>query len=122
MKKKLYFGHSTSYDYAKMYEKLQASSLATDYELILPYVKKPLNSADFYTHLALFVAEVSAPATGLGIEIGWAYDRKVPIVCVFAKGAKISSSLQTVSKDFIEYENIDDMVNKLIVFVKARLG
>lgn len=31
----------------------------------------------------LMIAEVSLPATGLGIELGWAKAFKVPILCMY---------------------------------------
>lgn len=57
----------------------------------------------------LFIAEVSMPATGLGIELGWAYDNNIPIYCISKKGKKISGSLKSITDKFYQYETIEEL-------------
>ncbi|MDE6284679.1 MAG: hypothetical protein K2M17_02940, partial [Bacilli bacterium] len=75
---------------------------------------------DFYQDLDLFFAEVSFPATGLGIELGWAYDEKDKIYCFYRQGCKISRSLTAVTNHFIEYKDAADMLNKMEEIVRER--
>ncbi len=63
------------------------------------------------------IAEVSYPATSLGIELGWAEMLGTPVLCVSKKGYKISGSLEVVTKDFIEYSDTKDLVNKIQEFI-----
>ncbi len=53
----------------------------------------------------LVIAEVSLPATGLGIELGWADYSNTPILCIYEKGSKFSSFLKFITNNFIEYDN-----------------
>ena len=59
------------------------------------------------------IAEVSYPATGLGIELGWADMHKCPIVCIYRSGQKTSGSLKVVTDKFIEYTDKQDMLEKI---------
>ena len=64
------------------------------------------------------IAEVSYPATGMGIELGWAYDDNVPIYCLFQKNMKVSNSLKSITKNIIEYENEKDLLNIIKEIIK----
>jgi len=46
--------------------------LFKNHEIILPHDKRNLISKDIIKKCNLFIAEVSFPSTGLGIELGWA--------------------------------------------------
>jgi endonuclease V-like protein UPF0215 family len=63
------------------------------------------------------IAEVSFPATSLGIELGWAEMLETPVLCVYRKGCKISRSLKAITDDFIEYENPEDLIERIIRFI-----
>ena len=65
----------------------------------------------------LFLAEASFPSTGLGIELGWANDLRIPIACIYQTGHKPSSSLKLICDDFIEYNDATDLINKLTIFL-----
>ena len=69
----------------------------------------------------MLIAEVSLPATGQGIELGWADYANTPILCIYEKKSKISSSLKFITNNFIEYENTEDMINKLNDFINHNL-
>ncbi len=109
---KLYFAHSSEINYKEIYSALEGS-FGKDHELILPHKSKAVNSKDTITSCDLFIAECSLPSTGMGVEIGWANAADVPVVFVYKKGIKISSSLKFVSKEFIEYTTLSDLVEKL---------
>lgn len=111
---KIYFGHSREFDYEKeLYEYIRKDAILSKENIILPHEKgyKGNSSREFYSNLDLFIAEVSYPSTGLGIELGWAYDEKIPLICIYKKNAKISSSLKVITNNFYEYENAEELVN-----------
>lgn len=57
----------------------------------------------------LVLAEVSYPATGQGIELGWANWCNIPIVCIH-NSDKVSGSLKVLSNVFVRYQNLDDFL------------
>ncbi len=116
----IYVAHSGNYDYLKLlYYPIRNSDLNIKYNIVLPHENKgePYNSKEYLKKCDLMIADVSLPSTGEGIELGWADIYKTPIVCVFLKNTKISNSLKVLTDDFIEYENPDDLVLKLINFL-----
>ena len=67
----------------------------------------------------LILAEVSYPSTGQGIELGWANAYAVPILCFHKKGIKPSGSLSVISDTLIDYEDSQDMIQKLTDYVST---
>ena len=85
MKKTICIGHSNSFNYKdELYIPIRKSELNDIYKIVLPHEKRegPYNSKEILKNCNLFVAEVSYPSTGLGIEIGWASMLEVPIICI----------------------------------------
>lgn len=118
---KIYISHSSQYDYRnKIYNPLKESDLAKFNKFFLPHddENKIVNTKDIISNCDLFIAEISLPTTGQGIEIGWADYANIPILCIFEKGAKISSSIRFITDKIIEYENTEDMVIKIADFIK----
>ncbi len=100
-----------------LYLPIRKSQLNSEYEIILPHeIYQEANdfvTKDIIKTCDLMVAEVSFPATGLGIELGWANAFECPIICIHRKGSKISDSLKVVCENFIEYTDKDDLIEKL---------
>lgn len=118
---KIYISHSSKYDYInKIYNPIKNSELVKTNTFFLPHEDKSkiVNTKDIISNYDLVIAEVSLPATGQGIELGWADYAKTPILCIYKKGTDISSSLKFITKQFIEYENIEDMMKKISDFIK----
>jgi len=110
---KVYFGHSCGLDYEQeYYQPIRNDESLAKYNIILPHEQGSTNSntRDFYRDIDLFIADVTYPATGLGIELGWAKDDGVPIVCIYRSGSKISGSLYAVTDKFYEYEDHSQFV------------
>ncbi len=111
----IYVAHSRSFDFKKeLYEPIRRSHLNNEHTFVLPYEisDEPFDSKDYLKNKAdLLIAEVSRPSTGLGIELGWAEVYKIPIVCIYKKGLKISNSLRTVSENFVEYSNSRELIS-----------
>jgi nucleoside 2-deoxyribosyltransferase len=110
---RIYVGHAKQLDYRKvLYEPLRNSALNSEHEIVLPHedCDALFNSKDFLETCDVMIAEVSYPATGLGIELGWADCLGCPIICIYKKGSKASSSLKAVSNIFLEYSDEDEMI------------
>lgn len=118
---KIYFGHSREFDFEEEYYKpIERNEILQKETLLFPH-KNGANegqSRDFYKSLDLFIAEVSYATTGLGIELGYAKDDNIPIYCFYKKGTYPSSSINSVTKDIIEYENEDELVSNIVEIVK----
>lgn len=112
---KIYFGHSKSFDFKnELYKPIRENELNSRYEIFFPHeTDEFFNSKDRIKNADLMIAEVTFPATGLGIELGWAEMLGTPVLCVFKKGARISGSLKVVTDDFVDYENSEDLIRKL---------
>jgi hypothetical protein len=118
---KIYVGHSKDINYEEeLYKPIREFETKTNHTFILPHEKSSnsSNSRSFYDELDLFIAEVSMPATGLGIELGWAYDSNIPIVCISKKGKKVSGSLKVITNKFYEYETTEELKNLLDLIIK----
>lgn len=103
---KIYLAHSREFDYEKeLYLPVRSDEALPQAEIILPHESghDHAHGREFYAQLSLMIAEVSYPSTGLGIELGWAFDSEVPIVCIYRKGSHVSGSLRAVTDQFYEY-------------------
>lgn len=119
---KIYISHSSKYDYKnKIYNPIKQSNLVRENTLFFPHDdNKIVNTKEIIANYDLVIAEVTLPATGQGIELGWADYAKTPIVCLYEKGAEISSSLKFITKDFIEYESEIDMINQISKYIQNK--
>lgn len=109
----IYISHSKSFDYKNnLYYPLK--SLVDKCDFVFPHE----NSAQAYPAKKLFqekkcdfvLAEVSFPATGQGIELGWAEMMNIPIICVNQKGTSISGSLKAITDKFFTYSNGHELI------------
>lgn len=111
---KIYIAHSREFDYEnELYQPIRSAKQLPQSGIILPHEndKTPAHGRDFYKQLDLVIAEVSYPATGLGIELGWVFDDSIPIVCIYQSGKRYSGSLHAVTSQFHEYHNPDELVS-----------
>ena len=117
---KIYVGHSKRFDFKKdLYEPLRKSNLNENNEIIFPHERgdEPLNSKKIIKECKLMIAEVSYPSTGLGVELGWASDNKIPIICIYKKGSKIAGSLKIITNLFLEYLTEEEMISGINDFM-----
>ena len=112
---KIFVSHSKDLDYVKeLYNPIRESELNNKYEFLLPHEEKNhFDTKDVIKSSDLILAEVSLPATGQGIELGWANVLNVPILCVSKDGVEISNSLKYITDRFITYTDSTDMINKI---------
>ncbi|MCI8383483.1 MAG: hypothetical protein HFJ33_01155 [Clostridia bacterium] len=116
---KIYISHSSLYDYTnEIYKPIKNSNLFKSNTFFLPHEDKIINTKDVISNCDLVIAEVSLPATGQGIELGWADYAKIPILCINKKGTEISSSLKFITNQFIEYQSVEDMIKKMTDFIE----
>ncbi|MEK7554296.1 MAG: nucleoside 2-deoxyribosyltransferase [Patescibacteria group bacterium] len=57
----------------------------------------------------VFIADFSEKGVGLGIEAGYAYARKKPIIVIAKEGVEISDTLKGISKQVIFYTKPEDL-------------
>lgn len=110
---KIYVGHSTDFDYRrKLYEPLLESSLSEEHELVLPHKSEEFFESRRFleTECDLFMADVSQASTGLGIELGWADQYDVDIVCIAEEGSDPSAALKAVSEEVRFYSTPEELV------------
>ncbi|MBP9811807.1 hypothetical protein KBC86_00380 [Candidatus Gracilibacteria bacterium] len=111
-------GHARNSDFQnELYIPIKQASFFPEHTFIFPHDEVELDSRESLKSIDIFIAEVSIPATGLGIEIGFASAYGKRILCVYKKGSKVSASLKKVTENYVEYDNVDDMVNKVALFL-----
>jgi len=113
---KIYFGHSKSFDYKKeLYEPIRNSSLNQGHEIIFPHEDDNvfIHFKEIIKNCDLMVAEVSYPATGLGIELGWVECFGKKVICVYRQGVKVSGSLKVVTDKVLAYKDCDGLIKAL---------
>ncbi len=112
---KIYISHVKESDFLDgLYKPIKESELYSKHEFFFPHDSNELvNTKDIIKNSALVIAEVSQPATGQGIELGWANILNVPIVCIYKDGCKIAGSLKYISDTFIVYSDQTDLIKKL---------
>ena len=125
--KKIYFAHSNDIDYInELYEPLKNAHFLKKYELIFPHElsRNTNNGREFYKDIDIFIAEISIPATGLGIELGWAFDDNKPIFCIHKSNTKVGNSIKSVTdiNNIFEYSDIDSMLDAIQNILKNKLG
>ena len=58
----------------------------------------------------LVVIELSEKGVGLGIEAGYAYACKIPVITIAKRGREVSETLRGISSRVIFYEEVSDLV------------
>ena len=102
----------------ELYSPLRNSLLNSKYKFILPHeTDEFINSKETIKHSDLVIAEVSFPATGQGIELGWADSFNIPIICLYKEEVKPSESLKVVTKTIIPYSDTTDLIKKIEVLL-----
>ncbi|MCA9353184.1 hypothetical protein KC901_03310 [Patescibacteria group bacterium] len=120
---KIFVTHSSDIDVkTDLYDPIRNSDFNAQHEIKLPQefgketiTKEMIQSQD------LIIAESSMPSTGSGIELGWADMYGVPIVNIYKKGSKSSSSMRYVTDVHIEYIDTEDMITKLRDYINNHI-
>jgi nucleoside 2-deoxyribosyltransferase len=59
----------------------------------------------------VLVVDVSEKGVGVGIEAGYAYARRIPILTIAAQGADMPTTLQGISQKIGWYRQFDELVD-----------
>jgi len=115
----IYVAHSSAFNYKEgLYKPIAQSNLAHQHHFILPHQAEGLNSRKVICNdTQLFIAEVSFPSTGLGIEIGYALTHNVPVICLYKQGTTPTNALHFINHQLIEYSDSKDFINQLEIIV-----
>lgn len=121
---RIYVSHSRKFDFKnELYLPIQNSELSTQHEFIFPHAESdsPFNTKELFVNKScdLVIAEVSYPATGQGIELGWANILEIPIVCLYKDGTTPSGSLATVSKKLLMYTDTQNMLEDITTLLRT---
>lgn len=117
----IYVGHSKLLDYHnELYKPIRSSDICQRHRIILPHETsgEPFDSKTFLKECDLFIVEDSFPATGLGIELGWANLLGVPIFVILRDEAKGTGSLTVISEDIQRYSSVEEMVRLIEAKIK----
>ena len=125
---RIYIAHSREFDFKnELYVPIRTDEELKKYEIVLPHEISNIssNTRDFYKNVDLLIAECSYPSTGLGIELGWAFDDNIPVYCIYKQGTKVSGSIHAISQNIFEYKDIDEMLriieNMIMLNDKSRI-
>jgi 8-oxo-dGTP pyrophosphatase MutT (NUDIX family) len=104
-----------TYVMARDFEKWgEARSVEPD--VLMAYTFKVIDESDF------IVIEFSEKGVGLGIEVGYAFAKRKPVVIVAKEGSDVSSTLQGVAKSIIFYRDVSEINQKLQEHLLGRKG
>ena len=120
---KIYIAHSSKFDFIeKLYNPIKNSKICVENDVLFPHddESKSINTKDIIKECNLVIAEVSEVSTGLGIELGWAEAFNIPILCIYEKGKIYSPSLKYITNNFVEYENNEDMICKILININSQ--
>jgi len=99
-----------------------ASELAQKHTFIFPHTnsQKPFNTKELFLQKGcdIVLAEISYPATGQGIELGWAHIYSIPIYSYYKTGTDASGSALSISTKKYEYGTIEDLITQLAIDLK----
>jgi len=116
---KIYVAHSSGYDYrSELYAPIKQSRLSELYSFHLPHdisIEPSPNEKvkETIKNCVYFVADVSYPSIGLGIEMGWAEMFGVPILVMHKHGNKISNVVGLMTKNIFTYKDKNEMIKNL---------
>jgi len=112
--------HATDSNFREeLYKPLRESHMNKKHEIHLPQENgRETITKEFIKSCDLIIAECSFPSTGQGIELGWADIYNIPILCLSKNGTLPSRALHYVTDNFISYEDSEDMIDQIEMFVK----
>ncbi|NME72244.1 nucleoside 2-deoxyribosyltransferase [Flammeovirga aprica] len=119
--KKAYLG--ISFSNRKKFEEevkaLEIGLLEQNYELFVfvdqyhfqPHEEKAMMEVAFkeIESSDLFIAELTTKAIGVGIEVGYAFAKEIPIVYLRQKGSEYSTTAGGCAEVILEYENAEHL-------------
>lgn len=117
----IYVAHSRQFNYqTDLYDPIRSSVICNRHNVVLPHENsgEPFDSKNFLKTCDLVIVEDSFPATGLGIELGWADMLGVPIFVVLRHNVKGTGSMKVLTKHIYRYETRDGMIR----FIESKIS
>ena len=122
--KNIYFAHPRKGNFVlEFYNPLKILELgeAKLFNFVLPHLEsqEPFEAKNFFQSKKCMavIAEVSQPATGLGIELGWADLLNIPIYCIYKESTQSSGSLRVVTSNFYSYKDESEFLEKIKLII-----
>ncbi len=56
------------------------------------------------------VVDISEKGVGVGIEAGYAYAKRIPVLTIAARGADVPTTLRGISREVFQYRHFDELV------------
>lgn len=118
---RVFVAHASNFDFReKLYKPLRESELNTQHEFFLPQeTDEDYVDLEFIRSCDALIVDVSIPSSGAGIEMGWANASGVPILGVYEKGSHPSASAAYPTKQYVEYSDSKDLIEKVGAFLKT---
>ena len=118
---KIFVSHSTNFNFKdELYTPLRNSELNSKHELVLPYEEgKEVIIKDVIRDCDLVVAEVSNPDFEQGIELGWANEAYVSIICFYKPGSTVSPAIKYITESVSEYDSVENMLKSITAVIEA---
>ena len=115
---KIVISHCNKYDFLnELYIPIKKDYKLSSHNIYLPEENRAVSTKEIIKNCDIVIAEVSYPATGQGIELGWADYADKPIYCIHKTGSKYASSLKFITSEFYSYSSekeLVDVINKII--------
>src|SRR5688500_45189 len=111
---RIQIGHSRSFDFQnELYIPISTSIVLRKHSIILPHAieSKPVDTLHTIKDIDLFIAEISYPSTGLGIEIGFAICNNIPVIGIHRFGSVVSQSAIRFASKVFQYSNSEEFVS-----------
>ena len=109
---KIFVSHARALDYEQeLYVPIRLSELNNTHDFYLPHEDdRSVNTKEEIGKSDLFIIEATHPATGVGVELGWAESMNIPILCIHKEGVKISGSIKYLTDNIYSYKDNDEML------------
>jgi hypothetical protein len=109
---RIYFSHATNSSFAAPVAEVLRAALK--HEIIFPHQDSlaPLEIRPLFQAgvIDLVVAEVSCPSTGQGIELAWAAEANIPILCIYRNTTTPSRALEMIDARLMPYDACHEVV------------
>lgn len=101
---------------------LDVICFATDYKKDgqVPLKELMCDAFNWMDNCDLIIVDISKISLGIGIESGYAYIKKIPLIAIHKKGTKTSNSMIGIADLVFEYKKYSDVTKKISEYLKSR--
>jgi 2'-deoxynucleoside 5'-phosphate N-hydrolase len=68
----------------------------------------------------VMIVDLTEKGVGVGIEAGYAFAKRIPVVTIARKGSDISETLRGISQEILSYNRYDDLAHLLAQRIKIK--